>query len=159
MTEKKPYQPKALFQRILEEHGTWLFQQGYHEKSLGARQKPGQLLDYLKDALQLAITQTLWQFRMEEFEIGARGVFGPKKDPVDFTFHYRYDPHRPRLELTKLTAQMYDESIQYLITNNTRRQLPPADVVHAQLSAVIAAQILENLKANHRQQRTGLRPR
>jgi len=159
MTEKKPYQPKSLFERIFDEHTNWLFQQGYHERTLGSRDRPGRLFSDLRETFEKAILQTLWKYRMEEFQIGTRGVFGPKKDPVDFAFHYRYDPHRLRLDLTQLSARLYEETIQYPIANNTRRQLPPADLVHAQLSAVISAQVLERIKEQKHSSGQKQRPR
>jgi len=146
MIAKKPYQPKTLFQRILEEHIAWLFQQGYHERTLGARDRPGRLFNDLRVTLEKAIVQTLWTYRVEEFQIGTKGVFGPKKDPVAFDFLYKYDPARVKLELTQLSARLYEETIQYPIVNNTRRQLPPADLAHAQLSAGINAQLLQKIR-------------
>lgn len=146
MTAKKPYEPLSLFQRMLEEHRNWLFSAGYHERALGAGEEPGRLVKNLRELFGKAVSSTMWHYRVESFEIGVKGVFSAKKDPINFTFQYAYDPHRVRLNLTKLTATLYDQSASYEIHNNARRELPPADLVHAQLRAVIDAQLLERLK-------------
>jgi len=154
MADKKPYEPKTKFQAILEYHSDWLFRQGYHERTLGSREPQGKLVERLRETFEEAIMRTLWTYRIEEFRIGARGIFGTKKDPVDFMFDYRYDPHRERLSLSKLSARLYDETIEYVLTNNTPRQLPPADLVHAQLSSVIDAKIHEKLKEQQKSRRS-----
>lgn len=146
MKDKPPYKPQSLFQRIIEEHDTWLFRQGYHERFLGNTDKPGRLLNDLRDLFGKAVTQTLWTYRIEEFDIGTRGVFGPGKDPVDFQLHYKYDPNRVRLDLSSLSARLEDESIVYPIHDNIRRELPPATLVHHQLTTILNTKLLQELR-------------
>lgn len=134
-TEKKLVL-KTHWQKVLDVHADWLLSKGYQERLLEAGEINGKLVQRLKESMEEAIYHSLWVYRIEEFSVETSGLFEEKQDRVVFQFNYELDPSRERLGLMSLKATMDDLSLDFPIAGNRPADLPPAILVHKQLSTL-----------------------
>jgi hypothetical protein len=123
----------SLFSEILNVHYEWLQQKGYdrHTLALSRLQEDPSFL--LRNAFETVIRETLWSNQSHEFSISIPGHFGRhNQETVDFTFGYRYDPKRIRLDLQTLRVLMKDQVNTWLI-NSKPYLLPHSSAAFEQL--------------------------
>jgi hypothetical protein len=151
VNQQKKLVIKTHWQRVLDVHADWLLSKGYNERLLESTEKEGTLVTRLKESIQQAVINRMWDYQIEQFSIETTGLFAQKKDNVSFQFQYALDTARERLQLTSMKATMEDVSIDVLIERNRTADLIPAHLVHRQLETLSKA-ILLNKVLLHSQQ-------
>src|SRR5882762_8691922 len=117
-TIKKKIELKTHWAKVLDVHKAWLVSKGYTEKLLDSREPEGRLIERLKASITEAVANTLWVYRLEQFQIEISGRFDKKRDTVKFQFQYRLDPTMQRLSLVAMKASLGETMIEYPIARD-----------------------------------------
>ncbi|HVU97748.1 MAG TPA: hypothetical protein VHE34_21135 [Puia sp.] len=142
---KKKWSIQTHWSKVLAMHTDWLISKGYTERMLESGEPDGRLKERIKEGITQAVQNTIWIYRLEEFDVETVGRFKEKEDTVVFRFSYQLDPAGGRLWLTSIKANLDATSLEYLIERNTPGQLPAASTVHKQLLAIQQNALLSRL--------------
>lgn len=152
MESKKKIVLKTHWTRVFEVHEDLLRSKGYTEKMLDSREPEGKFMERLKESIEQAVKNTVWVYRLEQFQIEITGQFNNKRDRVHFQFNYTMDPAGRHLLLSTMKATLDEMVMEYPI--HTERDLLPAPVVHQQLSRLNNNLLLHRLKETTGQKNT-----